>query len=77
MPGTYMTEKTFEHSLKALEDIVDKMEHDELPLDKALAEFEKGVKLTKDCQKMLDAAEQKVNIITKHLDTKSNTEHDA
>lgn len=69
-----MAEKSFEQSLKSLEDIVNKMEHEALPLDKALTEFEKGIKLTKDCQKILETAEQKIEILTQHLDSSTQNE---
>lgn len=51
----------FEKSLAQLEDIVSQMESGELSLEESLTAFEKGIKLTKDCQKALDTAEQKVN----------------
>lgn len=51
----------FENSLAELEEIVAKMEAGDLSLEDSLAAFEKGIKLTKDCQKALDTAEQKVN----------------
>ncbi|HEY7772647.1 MAG TPA: exodeoxyribonuclease VII small subunit [Marinagarivorans sp.] len=53
----------FEKSLEALEAVVDEMEGGELSLDDALKAFEKGVKLTQDCQCALDEAEQKVAIL--------------
>lgn len=51
----------FENSLAELEEIVAKMEAGDLSLEESLTAFEKGIKLTKDCQKALDTAEQKVN----------------
>ena len=51
----------FEASLEELEDIVNKMEKGDLSLEESLTAFEKGIKLTKDCQKALQTAEQKVN----------------
>lgn len=51
----------FENALAELEDIVNKMERGDLSLEDSLAAFEKGVKLTKDCQKSLKSVEQKVN----------------
>lgn len=57
----------FEKALEALEDIVKQMEQGDLSLEDSLAAFEKGVKLTKDCQKSLKSVEQKVNkLITKN-----------
>ncbi len=58
--------QTFEEQLKSLEAIVDSLEKGELPLEDSLAQFEKGVKLTRDCQKLLDNAEQKVAILSQN-----------
>ncbi len=51
----------FEKALAELEEIVNNMEQGELSLEESLAAFEKGVKLTKECQKSLKSVEQKVN----------------
>ena len=51
----------FEKSLAELEEIVAKMEQGDLSLEDSLDAFEKGVKLSNDCQKALKTAEQKVN----------------
>jgi len=53
--------QNFETSLTELEEIVSKMEQGDLSLEDSLSAFEKGVKLSKDCQKALKTAEQKVN----------------
>jgi len=53
--------KNFESSLSELESIVNKMENGDLTLEESLQAFEQGIKLTKDCQKALKTAEQKVN----------------
>jgi exodeoxyribonuclease VII small subunit len=55
---------SFEQSLADLETLVTKMETGDLSLDESLAAFESGVKLTRDCQTMLDEAQQKVQILT-------------
>lgn len=63
-----MTKKeqpNFEKSLAELQKIVDVMESGDLPLEKALAQFESGVKLIRECQQSLQAAEQKVQILLK------------
>ena len=57
-------EFNFEAALKKLETIVNEMEQGGLPLDLALKKFEEGVKLTRECQKTLSMAEQKVKILT-------------
>ena len=53
----------FEASLSELDLLVNKMENETLSLEESLACFEKGVSLTKDCQKILSAAEQKVKTL--------------
>lgn len=61
------TKKTpdLEKSLTQLEEIVQELEEGDLPLEKALKQFEKGVKLSRDCQTALQAAEQKVKVLLK------------
>jgi len=54
-----------EKSLEDLEALVARLESGELPLEKALKEFERGVKLTRECQAALKQAEQKVEILLK------------
>lgn len=58
----------FEQSLKELEDIVHKLEDGELTLEESLEMFQKGVNLSGVCTKMLDEAEQKVNMLVKQKD---------
>jgi exodeoxyribonuclease VII small subunit len=53
----------FERALADLEATVDRLEHGELALEKALEEFERGVALARDCQAALKQAEQKVEIL--------------
>lgn len=54
---------SFEHSLARLETLVTQMEQGDLPIDQALALFEEGVRLTRECQQILDQAEQKVQLL--------------
>lgn len=54
-----------EKSLAELESLVERLESEELPLADALKEFERGVKLTRDCQTTLKKAEQTVEILLK------------
>ena len=58
-----MAEKNFEKSIKELEEIVEKLEGSDVSLEESLKLFEKGVTLTKSCQKMLDEAEKKVTVL--------------
>ena len=53
----------FEHSLAELESLVQKMESGDMTLEQSLKAFEEGVKLTRDCQKALTEAEQKVQLL--------------
>ncbi len=55
---------TFEEAMAKLEEIVRKLEGGSAPLDQSLAMFEEGVALVKLCNSRLDAAEQKVKILT-------------
>ncbi len=60
-----MAEKklTFETALNELNDIVKKMEDEDIPLDEALKLFGKGIELTEKCNKILDDAKQKITIV--------------
>ena len=53
----------FENALIELEETVDKMEEGDLSLEESLLAFEKGIKLTRECQNALQQAEQKVSIL--------------
>jgi len=53
----------FETSLNALETLVNQMEQGDLSLEDALSAFEQGVQLTRECQMILDQAEQKVQVL--------------
>ena len=55
----------FEKSLKQLETLVNKLEKGDLTLEESLKHFEEGVKLTRDCQKALKSAEQKISVLNK------------
>ena len=61
-------EKDFESSLRDLEQIVQQLEAGDLPLDRSLELFEQGVKLSRQCQKRLDEAERKVEILLRSND---------
>ena len=52
------TKKTFEENLQDLEAIVTKLETGDVALEDAIAEFQKGMALTKDLQKTLEDAEK-------------------
>ena len=52
-----------EKSMGDLEQIVEQLEGGDLSLEKSLAQFEKGVRLSRECQAALTEAEQKVQIL--------------
>ncbi|WP_455450739.1 exodeoxyribonuclease VII small subunit [Streptococcus salivarius] len=52
------TKKTFEENLQDLEAIVTKLETGDVALEDAIAEFQKGMALSKDLQKTLEEAEK-------------------
>lgn len=51
--------------MKRLDEIVEQLEEDKLPLDKMIALYEEGVSLARACGEKLEAAEQKVRLIAK------------
>lgn len=53
----------FEKALGELEQLVERLERGDLPLDDALRTFERGVALTRQCQEALKAAQAKVDIL--------------
>ena len=60
-----MTEKSFEQSLKQLEQIVQDIEEGDLPLEKAIKKFEDGIKLSKNCSEKLDETEKRIMLLIK------------
>ena len=58
----------FEDAIEKLDSIVSKLESGTVSLDDSLALFEEGVGLIKLCNEKLDAAEQKVRILTENTD---------
>jgi exodeoxyribonuclease VII small subunit len=59
-----LTSPSFEEALTELESIVDALEKGEMSLEESLSVFERGIGLTRTCQQVLDAAEQRVRILT-------------
>lgn len=54
----------FEASMSRLEEIVSLLERGDAPLEQAMAMFEEGAKLLRECTAQLDSAEQKVILLT-------------
>jgi exodeoxyribonuclease VII small subunit len=58
----------FEAALAELEQIVQRLEQGDLPLEESLRQFERGVVLTRSCQKALRQAEQKIRVLSQGAD---------
>jgi exodeoxyribonuclease VII small subunit len=53
----------FEDGISRLEEIVEKLENDEVELEKAIALFEEGMGISQTCMKILDEAQQKIEFL--------------
>ncbi len=58
--------KDFETALKALEEIVGRLEAGDLTLDRSMELFEEGVRLSRFCNTKLEEAERKVEVLVKN-----------
>ena len=63
MPAEEKPTASFETGLQQLELIVKEMESGELPLERALELFERGMKLSDACRKQLEEAETRVEVL--------------
>ena len=63
------SEIDFEKSLAELEQLVETMEKGDLTLEESLKQFERGVSLTRACQKALADAEQKVKLLIRNSES--------
>lgn len=60
-----MAEKKFEAALERLEEIVKQLEQGDLPLEQSLKLFEEGIRLSRICNRRLEDAERRVEILLK------------
>jgi exodeoxyribonuclease VII small subunit len=67
MPDENVT-PPFEAGLQELEQIVKEMEGGDLPLERALELFEKGMKISDTCRKQLEEAETRVEVLVRKGD---------
>jgi exodeoxyribonuclease VII small subunit len=65
MPEEQTSSRSFEASLEELERIVKELERGDLPLERSLALFESGMKLSAECKQQLEEAEMRVEILMK------------
>ena len=59
---------SFEEALEQLEKVVRQLEQGDVPLEESIKLFEKGITLSRICQKKLDQAEAKIEVLTKQDD---------
>lgn len=57
------SEKNFEELITELEDITNKLEKDNLTLDDSVQLFEKGMKISKECNEKLENAEKRITML--------------
>ena len=63
-----MKAKTYEESMKELEQVVKDLESGELSLDESIQKFEKGMDLSKYCSSLLEDAEKKITVLLEKED---------
>jgi exodeoxyribonuclease VII small subunit len=63
MAGKPQKTPTFEAALAELEQVVSDMEGGKLPLEQALAAYQRGAELLQQCRTRLDAAQQQVRVL--------------
>ena len=68
MPEQPLADWNFEQGLADLEAVVKELESGDLPLEKAIQVFERGVTLSDRCRKELEDAETRVEILLKRGD---------
>ncbi len=64
VPGTLGT-SSFEQCLDELEKIVKELEAGDLPLERSLELFEKGMSLSESCRRQLEEAETRIEMLVK------------
>lgn len=60
--------KSFEEQMEELEKIVTELENGRLSLDESVKKFEDGIKISKECNDMLEKAENKIKILINQND---------
>lgn len=55
-----MKEKTYEEAIKRLEEIVNLLEKNEVPLEESIALFQEGIELSQYCNQKLEMIQSKV-----------------
>ncbi len=58
-----MAKTSFENNIESLEKIITELEEGNLNLDESISKFEEGIKMSKQCNKILEEAEKKITIL--------------
>ena len=58
-------EVSFEDNMKKLEEIATELEKGDLDLDSSVKKFEEGMKISKECNEMLEKAEKRITMLIK------------
>lgn len=66
--------KSFEDSFNELSMLVEKLQQGDLPLEDAISLFEKGMRLSFECEKYLDAASRRVEVLVQREGDSPGTE---
>ena len=69
--GKDLSQMSFEEALRALEDVVRRLETGEVPLEESIDLYERGEQLRKHCQARLDAAQARIEKIVAGPDGKA------
>jgi exodeoxyribonuclease VII small subunit len=69
-----MAKKTIEQAMKQLEQIVQDLEAEDIPLEKAIKKFEEGIQISKFCTEKLDESEKKITLLMRNSDGQNISE---
>ena len=67
---------SFEKKLRQLEEITENLSDGSIPLDGAVKQYEKGVRLLKECYSILESTEKKITVLMKSLEGDELIERD-
>lgn len=62
------TQLPFEEAMKQLEVVAEELEKGDMTLDESVSKFEEGMKLSKQCNELLENAEKRITILLKDGD---------
>ena len=66
--------KTFEESFGELGQIVERLQQGELPLEETISLFERGMRLSFECERYLEEAGRRVEVLVEREDGQLETE---